>query len=510
MEQQRNRSVDARSPIDQNMFADLFVENQIEPINECDVDELLLEGKSAKTSDDEKRTKKRGVSGVFEGVGDKKRAPSTKMKIQKVPKVNNNSNNSNMVSFTSDGIQKCKTTNCEGACGTAYQVRSKICEICLNAPEILDEDGKKVRFCQKCTRTHFVEEFQGSRKACIKSLARVREKNQILSETLKKRVKIVKKLGESVKKQKQQKNNNNNTPATAAAPAAAANLPRLLSTAARTISAITKQQQTLLAANDNISDDVLTTTTGSEDGIVLNNQHNTLPQWDLVVPNVDKVNIYKRLIDMSQKQQQQQQQQQKQQNSMKSVTTVKNPLSIDFNESAPVGNDDVVRVDRLVEAFKSNKRKAMLLSFPKHDFDLDDDMNNTNYARMTTTTTTATRTKPNYYNGEDDSNNDTISDVSTDLDSTDDDEGADDIDGGFDCGVNLLEMKRAKQNHATKQQQLQQLQQHSKPAQDNGFISRVKRMAMGTARSITPLLYKEHMESKFEQLRKMALGEQHQ
>ena len=62
MEQQRNRSVDARSPIDQNMFADLFVENQIEPVNECDVDELLLEGKSAKTSDDEKRTKKRGVS----------------------------------------------------------------------------------------------------------------------------------------------------------------------------------------------------------------------------------------------------------------------------------------------------------------------------------------------------------------------------------------------------------------------------------------------------------------
>ena len=39
------------------------------------------------------------------------------------------------------------------------------------------EDAAPKRFCQKCTRFHAVTEFEGARKACVKSLKKVAERS---------------------------------------------------------------------------------------------------------------------------------------------------------------------------------------------------------------------------------------------------------------------------------------------------------------------------------------------
>ncbi len=76
-------------------------------------------------------------------------------------------------------VVKCKVHDCDGICRNKYQIRSRTCGKCLNAKEVFveKEDAAPKRFCQKCTRFHAVTEFEGARKACVKSLKKVAERN---------------------------------------------------------------------------------------------------------------------------------------------------------------------------------------------------------------------------------------------------------------------------------------------------------------------------------------------
>ena len=76
-------------------------------------------------------------------------------------------------------VVKCKVHDCDGICRNKYQIRSRTCGKCLNAKEVFveKEDAARKRFCQKCTRFHAVTEFEGARKACVKSLKKVAERN---------------------------------------------------------------------------------------------------------------------------------------------------------------------------------------------------------------------------------------------------------------------------------------------------------------------------------------------
>ena len=76
-------------------------------------------------------------------------------------------------------VVKCKVHDCDGICRNKYQIRSRTCGECLNAKEVFveKEDAAPKRFCQKCTRFHAVTEFEGARKACVKSLKKVAERN---------------------------------------------------------------------------------------------------------------------------------------------------------------------------------------------------------------------------------------------------------------------------------------------------------------------------------------------
>ncbi|CAL6435777.1 unnamed protein product [Bathycoccus prasinos] len=53
---------------------------------------------------------------------------------------------------------------------------------CLNAKEVFVEKGDEMasRFCQKCTKFHGVDMFEGGRKACKMSLKKVQEKNKVI------------------------------------------------------------------------------------------------------------------------------------------------------------------------------------------------------------------------------------------------------------------------------------------------------------------------------------------
>ena len=76
----------------------------------------------------------------------------------------------------------CKVYACEEVCENKYQIRSKTCRSCLNAKEVFVEKDQKdaSRFCQKCTKFHGVDMFQGGRKACKMSLKKVQEKNKVI------------------------------------------------------------------------------------------------------------------------------------------------------------------------------------------------------------------------------------------------------------------------------------------------------------------------------------------
>jgi hypothetical protein len=79
-------------------------------------------------------------------------------------------------------VVRCKVYKCDGICGNKYQIRSKTCRACLNAKEVYLERGDEtpMRFCQKCTKFHATDMFEGGRKACKVSLKKVQEKNRVI------------------------------------------------------------------------------------------------------------------------------------------------------------------------------------------------------------------------------------------------------------------------------------------------------------------------------------------
>jgi len=81
-----------------------------------------------------------------------------------------------------DVVVRCKIYQCDGICGNKYQIRSKTCRACLNAKEVYVKRGDETpsRFCQKCTKFHATDMFEGGRKACKMSLKKVQEKNRVI------------------------------------------------------------------------------------------------------------------------------------------------------------------------------------------------------------------------------------------------------------------------------------------------------------------------------------------
>jgi hypothetical protein len=79
-------------------------------------------------------------------------------------------------------VVRCKIYQCDGICGNKYQIRSKTCRACLNAKEVYVKRGDETpsRFCQKCTKFHATDMFEGGRKACKMSLKKVQEKNRVI------------------------------------------------------------------------------------------------------------------------------------------------------------------------------------------------------------------------------------------------------------------------------------------------------------------------------------------
>ena len=96
----------------------------------------------------------------------------------------NNNEKSSRSSMENELVVKvaCKVYACEEVCENKYQIRSKTCRSCLNAKEVFVEKGDEMasRFCQKCTKFHGVDMFEGGRKACKMSLKKVQEKNKVI------------------------------------------------------------------------------------------------------------------------------------------------------------------------------------------------------------------------------------------------------------------------------------------------------------------------------------------
>ena len=92
---------------------------------------------------------------------------------------NNNASSSSMENVV---VVACKVYACAEVCENKYQIRSKTCRSCLNAKEVFVEKGDEMasRFCQKCTKFHGVDMFEGGRKACKMSLKKVQEKNKVI------------------------------------------------------------------------------------------------------------------------------------------------------------------------------------------------------------------------------------------------------------------------------------------------------------------------------------------
>ena len=98
---------------------------------------------------------------------------------QQNPNKNNDKSSSSMENVV---VVACKVYACEEVCENKYQIRSKTCRSCLNAKEVFVEKGDEMasRFCQKCTKFHGVDMFEGGRKACKMSLKKVQEKNKVI------------------------------------------------------------------------------------------------------------------------------------------------------------------------------------------------------------------------------------------------------------------------------------------------------------------------------------------
>ena len=117
----------------------------------------------------------------------KKKTNDDKEEVQQQQQQQQNPNNnekSSRSSMENELVVKvaCKVYACEEVCENKYQIRSKTCRSCLNAKEVFVEKGDEMasRFCQKCTKFHGVDMFEGGRKACKMSLKKVQEKNKVI------------------------------------------------------------------------------------------------------------------------------------------------------------------------------------------------------------------------------------------------------------------------------------------------------------------------------------------
>ena len=110
----------------------------------------------------------------------KKKTNDDKEEVQQQQNPNNNDKSSS--SMENVVVVACKVYACEEVCENKYQIRSKTCRSCLNAKEVFVEKGDEMasRFCQKCTKFHGVDMFEGGRKACKMSLKKVQEKNKVI------------------------------------------------------------------------------------------------------------------------------------------------------------------------------------------------------------------------------------------------------------------------------------------------------------------------------------------
>ena len=152
-------------------------ENVVKTTSSLDDDEKnppsLFKGKDGKVdalfSFEEEEEKKDDDTGVFSEEEEEKVEISKRTLRQKDKKVNVK-------------VVRCKVYKCDGICGNKYQIRSKTCRACLNAKEVYLERGDEtpMRFCQKCTKFHATDMFEGGRKACKTSLKKVQEKNRVI------------------------------------------------------------------------------------------------------------------------------------------------------------------------------------------------------------------------------------------------------------------------------------------------------------------------------------------
>ena len=141
-------------------------------VDNDDEDPSLFKGKDGKVdtlfSFEEEEEKKDDDDGVFSEEEEEK-VEISKRTLRQKDKVNVK-------------VVRCKVYKCDGICGNKYQIRSKTCRACLNAKEVYLERGDvtPMRFCQKCTKFHATDMFEGGRKACKTSLKKVQEKNRVI------------------------------------------------------------------------------------------------------------------------------------------------------------------------------------------------------------------------------------------------------------------------------------------------------------------------------------------
>jgi hypothetical protein len=112
----------------------------------------------------------------------KKKTNDDKEEVLQEQNPNNKNNDKSSSSMENVVVVACKVYACEEVCENKYQIRSKTCRSCLNAKEVFVEKGDEMasRFCQKCTKFHGVDMFEGGRKACKMSLKKVQEKNKVI------------------------------------------------------------------------------------------------------------------------------------------------------------------------------------------------------------------------------------------------------------------------------------------------------------------------------------------
>lgn len=73
---------------------------------------------------------------------------------------------------------KCQVPGCDASITSAYHARHKVCPGHAKAVEV-EIEGKKMRFCQQCSKLHVLEEFDGKLKSCKKTLSKHNQRRKM-------------------------------------------------------------------------------------------------------------------------------------------------------------------------------------------------------------------------------------------------------------------------------------------------------------------------------------------